>query len=77
MTWFGSCREVGEHGRLAVAEAGFAFRRKISAMVRAGPGFEFGVGVDERPAEPVGEEPADGGLAGAAVADQEDAGQGR
>ena len=67
----GARAQVGEDGGLFVAEAGLALGGEDLADGPAVPLFEHRVGIDERPAEPVGNQAADGRLAGPAVADEE------
>ncbi len=60
-----------QNSSLAVAEPGFALGCEDvrDGLVRRGS-LDVIVAVGERPAEPIGEEPADGRLPGPAVADE-------
>ncbi len=64
--------QAGYHAALAVAEMRLAEAGKDIADGHAGGGFDFGVAVVERPAEPGGEAAADRGLAGPHQADEDD-----
>src|SRR6202044_3784677 len=55
----------GEGARLEAAEVGFPVAREDLRDTEAGAGFEVRVEVDEGPAETIGEQATDGGLAGA------------
>ena len=71
----GPRQQFGEQGAFARAEAGFALavedRRHAGARMR----LDLAVRVRERQAEPLGQPPADGGLAGAHGADQHEVGR--
>ena len=69
-------RQVADNGRFDFAKRRFAVVGKDRGDQLAGAAFDLGVGVDRLAAQAAGDEPGDGRLAGAAVADQEDGGCG-
>ena len=63
----------GQGGGLKLAEAGLAMGAKMAGTVRPVRGLDVGVEVEELPAEALGEQAADGGLAGAHEAGEDEA----
>ena len=69
----GAAEGRGEGGRFELAEAGFAVGGEDVRDGEAGAGFDVGIEVEEVPAEALGEQAADGGLAGAHEAGEDEA----
>ena len=69
---FAEAGQVGQQGGFPVAETSLALRGEQFGNRPARATLQFGVGVEERPAEPLGQQPPDRGLPRATVADQED-----